>query len=55
MAADLGVARGLEPPDWTGSDDVLRSLGDSVAAFKGMSEETIGPLGVRNAAETAGA
>jgi NADH-quinone oxidoreductase subunit G len=55
VAADLGVARGLEPPDWTVADDVLRSLGDSVPAFKGLSEKTIGPLGVRNAAETAGA
>jgi NADH-quinone oxidoreductase subunit G len=55
VSADLGAARGLEPPVWASFDDVLRSLGESVAAFRGLSEESIGPLGVRNAAETAGA
>ena len=55
VAADLGAALGLEPPAWSAAGDVLASLAGSVGAFEGLTEEKIGPLGVRSAAAPAGA
>ena len=55
VAADIGVALGLEPPQWGSAADVLISLAGSVEAFEGLTEEKIGPLGVRGAAAPAGA
>ena len=55
VAADLGVALGLEPPAWKAAGDVLVSLAQSVRAFEGLTEEKIGPLGVRGAEAPAGA
>jgi NADH-quinone oxidoreductase subunit G len=55
VAADLGAALGLEPPAWSSAGDVLASLAGSVGAFEGLTEEKIGPLGVRGAAAPAGA
>jgi NADH-quinone oxidoreductase subunit G len=55
VAADLVVALGQAPPAWTSSDEVLVALAKSSAPFEGLSEESIGAMGVRGAAERAGA
>ena len=38
----------LEPPPWTAAADVLQSLAESVAAFRRLNEDKIGPLGTRS-------
>ena len=55
LAADLGVASGLQPPEWSTHADVLESMAQSVSEFQGLNEETIGLLGAMGVTARAGA
>jgi hypothetical protein len=43
---DVAAAAGVAVPDWASADDVLSDLGRSVAAFAGITAESMGLLGV---------
>ena len=49
VALDLGLAMGLELPPWADADEVLAALGGEVGAFRDLSGERIGLLGVMGA------
>jgi len=53
VAADIGLAAGLELPAWADAADVLASLAAEVAPFAGLTTESIGLLGVTPDAATA--
>jgi predicted molibdopterin-dependent oxidoreductase YjgC len=45
VARDLAEAAGLEMPQWTDSAEVLASLAERVAQYRGIDVESIGLLG----------
>jgi NADH-quinone oxidoreductase subunit G len=53
VARDLAEAAGIEMPPWTSHVDVLDSLAEQVAEYRGLNVESIGLLGAKVGAGTA--
>ena len=46
VVADLGAAAGITLPSWTSAGEVLLSLSASIPAYRGVSAEALGLLGI---------